>query len=150
MGGRVSWASDGPTPAWLNVCRDFTERWVHQQQIRDAVNREGLKEADWLSSVLRTFIWCLPHHYRHIKAPIGNLLGVNIEGPGGGQWTLQAGTDGWELSEGGRKQTTASVRISSELAWRLFTGALPEPKMVHRSGDERLSAHFLTARSIIV
>src|SRR4051812_8764530 len=32
------WAG-GEVPVWLGVGRDFTERWVHHQQIRDAVTQ---------------------------------------------------------------------------------------------------------------
>ncbi len=35
----VSWASADPVPMWLDVAREYTERWVHQQQIRDAIGR---------------------------------------------------------------------------------------------------------------
>jgi hypothetical protein len=29
---------------WLDIARDYTERWVHDQQIRDAVGRARLKD----------------------------------------------------------------------------------------------------------
>jgi len=36
-GGPVSWATGGqPAPAWLDVAREYLERYVHQQQIRAA------------------------------------------------------------------------------------------------------------------
>ena len=31
----VIWSGPEPTPRWFDLARDFTERWVHQQQIRD-------------------------------------------------------------------------------------------------------------------
>jgi len=37
----VSWASHDPVPRWLDLARDLTERWVHQQHIRDAVREPG-------------------------------------------------------------------------------------------------------------
>jgi hypothetical protein len=37
----VSWAGPDTSPAWLDIARDYTEFWVHQQQIRDAVDRPG-------------------------------------------------------------------------------------------------------------
>lgn len=36
----VSWAAPGvQAPLWLDIAREFSEFWVHQQQIRDAVGR---------------------------------------------------------------------------------------------------------------
>jgi hypothetical protein len=39
LGEPVSWAGPDPAPLWLDCARDFTEYWVHQQQIRDATGR---------------------------------------------------------------------------------------------------------------
>jgi hypothetical protein len=39
--GHVVWAATGDVPRWFDLSRDFTERWVHQQHIRDAVARPG-------------------------------------------------------------------------------------------------------------
>jgi len=36
MGVPVSWAGPDPAPAWLDIAREFTERWRRQQQIRGA------------------------------------------------------------------------------------------------------------------
>ena len=33
----VAWAGDVTSPIWFDTAREFTERWHHQQQIRDAV-----------------------------------------------------------------------------------------------------------------
>ncbi|GAA2888196.1 hypothetical protein GCM10020220_092990 [Nonomuraea rubra] len=41
-GLNVSWAAtDVDSPCWLDVGREYTEFWVHQQQVRDAVSRPG-------------------------------------------------------------------------------------------------------------
>jgi uncharacterized protein (TIGR03083 family) len=39
-GGPVQWATGSdPAPVWLDVAREYMERYVHQQQIRDATGR---------------------------------------------------------------------------------------------------------------
>jgi hypothetical protein len=37
----VGWAGEDVSPNWMDVGREFTERWHHQQQIRDAVGQPG-------------------------------------------------------------------------------------------------------------
>lgn len=38
VGGPVSWATgDKPAPIWLDLARELTEHWHHQEQIHDAV-----------------------------------------------------------------------------------------------------------------
>jgi hypothetical protein len=48
----VSWIRPDPVPNWLDVARQYTERWTHQQQIRDAVGLPGLKEPAFMAPVL--------------------------------------------------------------------------------------------------
>ena len=64
MGGPVSWAGPEPAPQWFDVAREFTERWHHQQQIRDATDRPPLYDPYFLSPVLDTFVRALPHNFR--------------------------------------------------------------------------------------
>lgn len=43
LGGPVEWATGSdPAPAWLDIAREYMERYIHQRQIRDATGRPGL------------------------------------------------------------------------------------------------------------
>ncbi len=148
--GYVAWAGPDPVPMWFDLARDLTERWVHQQQIRDALDRPGLNDATYLDPVLRTFIWALPHHYREVEARPGTQLGIRITGPGGGDWSLIRSESGWELDDRPPSHPAASVSLDSDTAWRLFTGALGNPQAVRRSGLHSISKPFLDARGIII
>ena len=78
----VSWASDGTVPMWLDLAREMTERWVHQQHIRDAVGRPG-DHARFLPAVLATFVWAFPHQYRP-DAPPGTAVQLDFGAAAGG------------------------------------------------------------------
>ena len=147
---RVIWAGPEATPQWFDLARDFTERWVHQQQIRDAVGQPGLTDDALLGAVLRTFLWALPHHYRDIVAAEGTTLVVWITGPGGGAWSLVRHAEGWELSEEEPDRRDAEVALSSDAAWRLLTGAAVANTAVELRGDLTVAGPFMSARSIIV
>lgn len=147
---RVLWAGPEPVPAWFDLARHFTERWVHQQQIREAVGRPGLAEERFLGEVLRTFAWALPHHYRGVPALPGTTVGVTIAGPGGGEWSLTRTAGGWELEERPGPRADARVELSDDAAWRLFTDSLDDAARVERRGPAELTEPFLTARAIIV
>ena len=60
LGAPVSWAGPAPAPVWLDVAREYTERWHHQQHIRDAVGQPGQTDPRFLHSVLATFAYALP------------------------------------------------------------------------------------------
>jgi uncharacterized protein (TIGR03083 family) len=49
IGGPVSWAGPDPAPMWFDIAREFTERWHHQQQIRDATGQPPLYDPYFLS-----------------------------------------------------------------------------------------------------
>jgi uncharacterized protein (TIGR03083 family) len=143
----VYWA--GEVPLWFDLAREFTERWVHYQQIREAALPAGHDQGqdEYLPLVLRTFIWGFPHQYR-VPAPAGTVIAVEI--PGIGAWTLTRTATGWSLDEGQAAAPTASLRISGEAAWRLLTGARYDIGQVRLSGDPALAEPLLQVRGIIV
>jgi len=146
----VIWAGPDPTPRWFDLARDFTERWVHQQQIRDAVGRPWLDDAH-TGAVLRTFLWALPHHYREVPAAEGSTVAIWITGPGGGAWALVCIDETtWDLSEGEPDRRDAEVALTSDAAWRVLTGATVPAEAIELRGALHLAHPFLSARSIIV
>jgi uncharacterized protein (TIGR03083 family) len=148
--GMVGWASDGAVPMWFDVAQDLTEHWLHQQQIRDAVSRPGLRDAEWLAIILRTLVWALPHHYAPVDASAGTRLSVSISGPGGGEWVVTRHENAWELDENAVDNAAARVDISSDDAWRLFSGGLTDGRAIKATGDPLLIAHFARTRAFLV
>ncbi|HZS90985.1 MAG TPA: maleylpyruvate isomerase family mycothiol-dependent enzyme [Chloroflexota bacterium] len=152
LGGAVSWAGPGPAPVWLHVAREYTERWMHQQHIRDAVGRPGMKEPRWFAPVLATFVRALPHTLRTVAAPNGTSLKLAITGPAGGEWYVVRQDEGWQLTADAVAAPEATVAIDQEMAWRLFTkGLTKEAALPHvtQEGDARLTGRVLEMVSII-
>src|SRR5262245_18298092 len=118
----VSWAGEERSANWLDVGREFTERWHHQQQIREAVGAPGLVAPRWLRPVLEVSMRALPHAYRDAVAPDGAAVTIDIDGAAGGTWTLVRGAGAWELCTGAATAPVARVRLSEDTAWRLFFG----------------------------
>ncbi len=146
----VSWAGPAPVPKWLDVARHFTERWVHQQQVRIAAGRPELDDARYVGPVLRTFAWSLPVAYAAVDAAPGTAVVVEVTGPGGGAWTITRTDDGWSLGEGRSAGPAATVRMSAASAWRLYTAARYDTGAVERIGPDPLTRPALGARAIIV
>lgn len=142
---RVTWASDAPVPGWLDLAREFTETWVHHQQIRHAI---GLPTDETrLPAVLRTFVWALPHQYR-VPAPAGTRVEVDLEC--GGLWALTSQGDGrWSVDSSSGTGAAASVSFTGEAAWRSFVGQpLPDNEVVG-TGPGTLTEPVLRVRAII-
>ena len=142
----VYWA--GEVPLWFDLAREFTERWVHYRQIREAAQPGHDHLADeYLPLVLRTFIWGFPRQYR-APAPGGTAIALGI--PGIGAWTLTKTATGWSLDEGQAAAPAASLQMSGETAWRMLTDARYDPRQVQLSGDPALAEPLLRVRGIIV
>jgi uncharacterized protein (TIGR03083 family) len=156
VGGSVRWAGPEAHPFWLDVAREYTEYWTHQQQIRDATGRPGLADARYVGPVIDTFLRALPHTLRDVTAPVGSTLRVGVTGPGGGTWTCTRGADRWHL--GGpatdplTDPPTATLDLDTDTTWRLCTRGITPEQAADRArvgGDRRLAAAALRIVSII-
>lgn len=150
-GGPVDWVGPAPAPVWLDLAREYTERWVHQQQIRDAVNRPGLQEPEWFAPVIAAFVLGLPRALGEAGRP-GETVLLTIAGEAGGQWLARRGQTGWVLTPGHDAAPTAAVTLDQDHAWRLFTrGITPyQARQAARlTGDPDLTARALETVSIL-
>ena len=148
----VSWAGEERSENWFDIGRDYTERWLHQQQIRVAVGAPGLLQRRWLHPVLALFVRSLPHTYRTVQREDGASLVLEIVGDAGGSWTLLRADGRWRLYHGALPSSTAQVRMTTDTAWRLFSKALKtdaDKAQVAIAGDHPLGAGVLGALGVI-
>lgn len=142
----VAWAGEEQSQNWFDVAREYTERWHHQQQIRDAVGAPALDDRRWLHPVLDTFARGLPHAYRDHDAPDGTQIGIDLTGPAGDAWTLARQDGGWRLYAGVADAPAATVALDQDTAWRLFTKGLKRDDArarLHVAGDDRHAGPLL-------
>jgi Mycothiol maleylpyruvate isomerase N-terminal domain len=148
----VAWAGEEQSANWFDIGREYTERWLHQQQIRDAVDAPGLSSREWMHPVLDLFLRALPHRYRDVAAAPDTELHVAIEGPAGGDWTLRRETAEWRLNVGAARSPAARVRMDQDTAWRLFSKGLGPAEARERvtvEGDQALGAGVLGALAVM-
>ena len=151
-GHPVSWAGPHPAPVWLHVAREYTERWVHQQQIRDALALPGFDDPQYVAPVLAAFVHALPHTLRHSGASPGTRVRLTISGPAGGSWVALRMADQWALGQADEGPAAATVTVDQDLAWRLFTKAVTPADALPRvriEGDRALGTLVLDTVSII-
>jgi uncharacterized protein (TIGR03083 family) len=152
LGDPVSWAGPDPAPVWLDLAREYTERWHHQAHIRDALGVAPLSEPCLFAPVLATFVLALPYTFRDVEATDGTAVQVHIAGDSGGDWALVHMERGWKLYSGAPTSAAARVTLDQALAWQLFTkGVTPDEAAsgVRIEGDARLGRHVLEAVAII-
>ena len=148
----VHWVSAEPGPVWMDTAREYTERWAHQQHIRDAVRQPGLKERRWLAPVLAAFVHALPQTLQPINAPAGVSVQLTITGEAGGSWSAVRTDQGWALTIDATPPPDARVTLDQEIAWRLFTKGLSKTDAAPHTtqeGDLLLANRVLDMVSII-
>lgn len=141
----VGWAGETQSSNWFDVGREYTEKWFHQQQIREAVGAPGLVERRWLLPVIEICLRALPYTYQTIAAAEGTAIVVHITGEAGGVWSLVRGDRDWTLYTGSAETAAATVQLSDDTAWRLFSKGLDRAELLRRmqiAGDAALGARI--------
>ena len=152
MNGTVSWAGPDPAPVWLDVAREYTERWHHQQHMREAVGQPGLTEAAFLAPVLDTFVRALPYTFRAVSASEGTAILFTIVGDAGQSWCLIRDKARWALFRDTSVAPAATITVDEQTAWRLFTKGIAKDtakERAHIQGDETLATTLFDAVAII-
>lgn len=120
----VAWAGEIGSKTWFDVAREYTERWLHQQQIRHAVGKPGIETAELYHPVLNTWMRALPYAYRAVEAPVGTVVQVDVDGPAGGSWQIIREHNDWQHNIN-PALPSAAVAIPQAIAWQLFSKSLP-------------------------
>jgi len=152
LGGAVSWAGSQPAPVWLDLAREYTERWHHQQHIRDAVGKPGFKEPRFFAPVLAAFARALPRALEPVTGPEGASVTLTVSGDSGGRWSAVWEAGAWVLYDGALEAPSAEVTLDENVAWRLFTHSAQAEWMRDQAvvaGDRVLGARVLEMVSII-
>ncbi|HET7746502.1 MAG TPA: maleylpyruvate isomerase N-terminal domain-containing protein [Vicinamibacteria bacterium] len=148
----VAWAGESESRNWMDVGREYTERWHHQQQVREAVGAPLLVEPRWLRPALDVAAHALPRAWAATRAPVGTAVQVRVEGPSGGAWVLHVFPAGWTLLEGEDGAAAATIITDEDTAWRLWHKALaPEEarSRVRVVGDAALAEPFFEALALM-
>ena len=155
LGAPVSWAGPDPAPRWLDVAREFTERWVHQQQIREAVGAPLLDDPRFLQTVVDVYLRALPHvlETQALDREEGTLVEVELTGAVSGHWYVRREPDGWCLVAAAPfGHADVVVALDADTVWRLGSRAItPETarELATIEGDDALAEAVLTLVAII-
>jgi uncharacterized protein (TIGR03083 family) len=146
LGLGVAWAGEAVSRNWFDIAREYTEKWHHQQQLRDATGRPPLYDRALFAPVLETFARGLPFAFRSCEARNGTRVAVTMTGPVTHHWTLRHIGRAWSLWSGPDQESEASIALPADIAWRLWTkGVKPDDvraKMEVR-GDQTMAVPLL-------
>lgn len=149
----VAWAGESESANWMDVGREYTERWHHQQQIRGAVGEPGLSAPRWLRPVLDLSVRALVVGWSGVDAEDGTAVVFEIAGESGGAWSLVREGGTWRIYEGAAPDPACTVATDEDTAWRVFLHAIPPERAAERveiRGERRLGEPFVHTRAVMV
>ncbi len=151
-GFAVAWAGESESKNWMHIAREYTEKFLHQQQIRDAVGKPGIMTKDFFYPFIDIFMMALPHTYRDVEADNGVIIKLTITSDIGGSWFLIRGNDSWSLTKENSKPTISEITIDPNNAWKLFSKSIrPEHirDKIKITGTEKLGEIALNMVSVM-
>ena len=123
-GFSVDWAGESESKNWMHIAREYTEKWLHQQQIRDAVGKPGLMVREFYYPFIDIFMLALPHTYRDVQAENGTSIKLTITTDIGGSWFLNRVDGKWKVEKSSVKTPSTEISIDPDIAWKLFSKSL--------------------------
>ncbi|MEM6343475.1 MAG: maleylpyruvate isomerase N-terminal domain-containing protein [Bacteroidota bacterium] len=148
----VVWAGEAESKNWMHHAREYTEKFLHQQQIRDAVNKPGIMNKEFFYPFADICMMALPHTFRAIEADEGSVLKMQITGEMGGKWYLRRIEQTWQLSKEARATTDAEVIMGANEFWQIVSKSkryTDFPDKIITKGDSTLAQHALSMVSFM-
>ena len=148
----VRWAGKEHSENWFDIAREYTERWLHQQQIRFALNDQTLLQPKYYTPYLETAMQALPYTYLKVKAPLNTTVKVEIVGVAGGVWTIKKDKSFWDFTQDQVEKPDALIYIDQQIAWLLFSkgiNPLEAAQYYQIHGDVSLASHALEMTAVM-
>lgn len=148
----VAWAGENVSRNWFHIAREYTEKFIHQQQIRDATGREDLFQRELFYPFLDTILQGLPYTYRNVNAVPETSVQINITSEAGGKWWLTKKEKDWKLSQIDPGTVSATISIDPDTAWKLFSKGMDPETARDRTritGEESLAVVTLQMISVM-
>lgn len=148
----VAWAGETESFNWFHIAREYTEVFVHQQQIRDAVGDNGLLNSELYHPFLDVFMKALPYTYRDTIAAENTLVKVTVKGKGQGDWFLKKTNSDWKMVQDEDSNIAAEATIDGNVAWKLFSRSVRKEDIkgsYEIKGDLKLGEKVLEMISVM-
>jgi len=135
---------------WFDMAREYTERWLHQQQMRDAMKDNQIMTTELYQPFLHIFMQAWPHTMKDVKAEAGAILKTMVTGMG--EWYLKREKTRWKLQGNSEDKITAETIIDSDIAWKLFSKSIRKEEVkegITINGDQSLGKKVLDMLSVM-
>ncbi len=148
----VDWVGESESLNWMHIAREYTEKWLHQQQVRAALDNNELMTRELFYPFIDIFMLALPHTYRNVEAANDTVVRVTIPGEIGGLWNLIRHAEKWVLDKTGLAAPASEIILEAGDAWKLFSKSIRPEQLKDRvkiKGDHYLGGIALSMVSVM-
>src|SRR5207245_7110413 len=130
LGEPVVWIGPEPAPYWLLTAREDLERWIHQLQIRRAVDRPGLVETRYVVPAVAVAVRGFPQGLAILPADEDTTITVSLSD--NAAWTVRREAGVWTLLDGAAADPTVRLPLDLDTAALLFSRGLTKEELGER------------------
>ncbi|WP_299454859.1 maleylpyruvate isomerase N-terminal domain-containing protein [uncultured Microscilla sp.] len=148
----VDWAGEEESKNWMHIAREYTEKFLHQQQIRDAVNKPGIMHQEFFLPFAEVCLLAWPHTFREVEAKEGTTIKLHIPGGWKDNWYLTKQNQGWSLDKSTFQHLTTDIVIEANDFWKLVSKSWRYDDVKERVqiiGDQNLAHKTLSMVSFM-
>ncbi len=148
----VAWAGQETSKNWFHTAREYTEKFLHQQQIRDAVGKPGIMTKELYYPFLDILMYAFPYTFRDVDAEENTTISLVVSTDIGGQWNISKIKNEWVLTKDVPPTFISKITIDPDTAWKLFSKSwTPEQVMdkVEIIGDKTFGEQVLKMVSVM-
>jgi uncharacterized protein (TIGR03083 family) len=141
----VAWAGHDISPNWFHIAREYTEKFLHQQQIRDAVGKPGILTGELYKPFLDTLLQALPVTLSKSIQPNHTIICLHIVNELDHRWFIEYINNSWEFTHTYEAATT-TVTLEANTAWKLFSKSIRPAEAnnsIQISGNKELGEKVL-------
>lgn len=148
----VAWAGQETSPNWFHIAREYTEKFLHQQQIRDAVGKQGIMTKELFYPFIDTLMFAFPYTFSQVSAENGTVVSIEVNTNIGGIWSIVKTDQGWSLDKRQNLNTNSKVVIDPETAWKLFSKSWKPEQVIDKVkiiGDVKMAKQALNIVAVM-
>lgn len=152
----VAWAGEEQSENWMDIARDYTEKWHHTQQIFEATVRTSTIMTKRLAyPCFDIFMRALPFTFHDVPAPLGSAVTMEVTGEAGGQWHVVRNENQWVQTTENIQMPRATVTMDQDTFWKVATkrrcpdAFLKQFPSIQVIGDSKLGLRALDMVSVM-
>lgn len=151
----TTWAGERHSQNWVEIARQYTERWRLQRLIALALGRATpIDEPHFYNPVLKMLLRAMAYTFKDVPAREGTTVRTVITGPAGGVWQIMRGGSWAFTIPDPSRAADATAIIPKDAAWQVFTKPWAPDEALRRfpeiklEGDQRLARRVLELTAV--